>query len=188
MKSIITALVASAVISSAGAATIVLGGGTNGLTFLTDTGVLLSPSNATIQVGSLVGNTFTQFAPLDPTQPTFATTGVLAGKWSGNASDNAATADIFNGQQVWFKIDINIEGITGTAFVSQSGQVFPNNASGVGDSLTISSQNLDVINESLNTVPVRIENGQMIFTVVPEPSAFLLGVIGAVGLVSRRKR
>ncbi len=182
--------------SVAQATTITLGGGTAGLQWQSSTGVVLSPTNATIQVGSLVGGIFTQFAPDDLTAPTFATSAALLGRWSGNASVNGAPAVPFNGLQIWYQIDVNLgNGITGRGLFSQTGINFPNDANGVGDTLTVSSATLNVIGEASTagsglfadpdaTGPLLARG---VVGVVPEPSVALLGALGVFGLIRRRR-
>lgn len=182
--------------SVAQATTITLGGGTAGLQWQSSTGVVLSPTNATIQVGSLVGEVFTQFAPGDLTPPTFSTTTALLGRWSGNASVNGALAVPFNGQQIWYKIDVNLgNGVTGTGFFAQTGINFPNDANGVGDALTVSSATLNVVGAASTagsglfadpdaTGPLLARG---VIGVVPEPSVALLGALGVFGLLRRRR-
>jgi len=171
------------------ATTITAGGGSLSDYFVTsaNTNTILTNSQVSIQVGSYVGNVFTQFGALDATPIVLVTTtGILQNKWSAGYTDNnSVTATPFNGLQVWFKVTTTADG-GGTAYFSQSGQNFPISANGVGDTLAISNQNFNTVGGTSSTGSA-ITAGKLVVGVVPEPSAALLGALGVLGLLRRRR-
>jgi hypothetical protein len=188
MKKLVTTLGVVALAASAQATTVSLSGGPAGLTFENSSGAVLSSSTGTIQVGSLSGGVFTQFAAGDLTPPSFGDSGVLAGKWLGNASDNSSDATAFNGQAIWFKVSFDDgAGAVGEAFFSGTNAVFPTNANGAGDTLVYSSVNLNTFDAALSTAGTGFAAGKAVVGVVPEPSVALLGALGLLGLVRRRR-
>lgn len=170
----------------ANASTISLSGGGTGRTFVTSQGATIVPgSGVSLQVGLLntLTGAWTQFAPLDATAPTFVASGTLAGKWSGNASDNSSAADPFNGLQIWYRVTAG----GGTAFFTATGVNFPTNASGSGDTLTFSSANLTSFSTEWSSAGTSLTATQAIVGVVPEPSVALLGGLGLLALIRRRR-
>lgn len=177
------------------AVVITASGGTTGAQFVTSVGTLLTSTNASIEVGSLSGNIFTQFAVADLTQPAFgAAGGVLAGRWTGNATDNNnVTASPFNSAQIWFKVTTTADG-GGVGYYGSSLN-FPVANAGVGDSLSVPASSLSTVNTTLSTDGVAafqaangtFPNGFVTIGVIPEPSAALLGALGALGLLRRRR-
>ncbi|WP_367870455.1 PEP-CTERM sorting domain-containing protein [Luteolibacter sp. Populi] len=186
MKLLVSCLAAILAIGGAKATTISLAGGVAGLMFTTSEGQTLQPmAGVSLQVGRLNTTTgvFTQFAPTDATPPSFGTTGNLAGRWLGNASDNTAAADAFNGAQMWFRV-----GFFGSvSYFTGPSALFPTNASGAGDTLTFSSIGLTQFSLEWSSPGTAITNNQAIVPATPEPSALLLGVLGMVGLLRRRR-
>ncbi len=179
----------------AGATTITASGGTTGAQFVTTAGTLLTGTNASILVGSMSGNIFTQFALADATPPAFGTSATLLGRWLGNAADASnATASAFNGLQIWFKVTTTANG-GGVGYFGSSLN-FPTANAGVGDALNVAGSTLNTFNSTLSTVGgtaafqaanVTYPNGFVTIATVPEPSAALLGAIGALGLLRRRR-
>jgi hypothetical protein len=197
LKLAILGLVAA--ISTANATTIGSGGGTATAQFFTSTGVILSPTNATVQVGTYNGSLFTQFAAADATPMTFSTVAATVGRLSGNWADIGATANAFNGQAVWFRVTVDLGGgQTGLAYfsgtspgatVTTTPTVFPTNGGGVGDSLNYDARNLTILGEGSSQFSAAYNSGTNRITigVVPEPSTALLGLLGIAGLIRRRR-
>lgn len=185
------ALVLSA--GMANATTIIAGGGTVGATFVTSTGVTLTTATADFRVGTWDGTTFTQFAVTDASPIDISTVGgALAGKWANNTSDNSAAANAFTSSQaVWFEVSVDLgNGSTGRAYFSGT-PTFPNNGSGVGDSLAYNSTSLTILGagSTAGSAAYNAGTGNIVIgvTSVPEPSAALLGALGALGLLRRRR-
>ncbi|MCF7676324.1 MAG: hypothetical protein K9N23_02070 [Akkermansiaceae bacterium] len=192
MKSaLITSIVAAAMVGSVGATTVTASGGTTGAQFITSAGTFLTPTNAVVSVGLLEANIFTMFATADATPINFGTAAILEGRWLGNAADTSVAANPFNGLQIWFKIETTADG-GGVGYFS-GGQNFPANGAGVGDSTTIGGASLNTINAGLSTPGTEAFNagkgttGQVTIGVVPESSVALLGALGALGLLRRRR-
>lgn len=193
MKYLSLAALAAVLISSASAATVTLTGGLNGLQFGYTT-TLQNPtfvafansgqSLATISVGSFQGTVFSAFASADSTSPAFGS-GVMAGRWLGDASDNGPTADVFAGRQVWFQISTTFNGQTYTGYFADTGTLFPVNDGGVNDDITVDSRNLDTV--SPNSTGTWIIDGSRVTLAIPEPSIALLGSIGVLALLRRRR-
>ncbi len=200
MKLSIALISSFAAFGVAQATTIGVGGGTAAAQFVTSTGVILSPSNATVHVGTYIDSVFRQFAVTDSTPMTFATTGALQGRLSGNWADTSNEATAFNGAQVWFRVSVDLGGgIVGTAFfaganpgetVPGTGTVFPNNGNGVGDSLNYDSRNLTILGEGSErgSAAYNALSNTIVIGVIPEPSTALLGLLGTAGLLRRRRR
>jgi hypothetical protein len=189
---IASSILFAAALVSANATTIAGSGGTAGSQFVTSAGTFLTPTNAAVQVGSFIDNVFTQFAIADATPISFGTTVSLQGRWLGNFSDNQAlTAAPFNGLQVWFKITTTADGGGEAYFGSTSN--FPTNGGGVGDSLNVLGSTLTTFRDSVHPGTAAFAagggftNGSVTVGVVPEPSAALLGALGALGLLRRRR-
>ena len=177
------------------ATTITGSGGTTGAQFVTSTGVFLTPSNSTVQVGTFnVGTSiFTQFAALDATPINFGTTPTLQGRWLGNYADTAATANAFNGLPIWVRISVDLGGgINGLAHFSSTVS-FPTNGGGVGDSVNLAGTTLTGFAPSSTPGTAAFAagggftNGRVTIGVVPEPTTALLGLLGIVGLIRRRR-
>lgn len=189
-------LIALGLAGISGATTITASGGTTGAQFVTSAGTLLTGTNASILVGSMSGNIFTQFAIADLTPPAFGTTSTLLGRWLGNAADASnATAAAFNGLPIWFKVTTTANGGGHTYFGSTS--VFPTANAGVGDALNVAATTLTTFKTAVGlnqeysiayqTATVAYPNGFVTVGTVPEPSAALLGALGALGLLRRRR-
>lgn len=187
MKKTLILLSSLLAVTGASATTISLAGGTAGRTFVTSLGDTIVPAaNVSLQVGILneANGAWTQFAPLDATPPTFVGgASVLTGKWSGNASDNTATADPFNGLQIWYRVGFG----ENVSYFTATGVNFPTNASGAGDTLTFSSANLTSFSAEWSSPGTGLNATQAIVGAVPEPSALLLGAVGLLGLLRRRR-
>lgn len=197
MKLKLAVLAALAIGSVANATTITGSGGTAGAQFVTSTGVFLTPTNATVQVGSFntTTNIFTQFAALDTTPINFGTSAALTGRWLGSFGDNSADANAFNGQQIWVRIAVDLgNGFTGTGLFGSTLN-FPANGGGVGDGLSLPGSSLTTFSESLSTAGTAgfapadggFVNGRVTIGVIPEPSTALLGLLGVAGLIRRRR-
>ena len=179
-----------------GATTVTASGGTTGAQFVTSAGSLLNAATGSILVGSMSGNIFTQFAVADVAPPVFgASGGVLDGRWSGNAADASnTTAAPFNGLQIWFRVNATTSGGNGVAFFGSSLN-FPTANAGVGDAINVAASSISTFNASLSTPGTAIFtapdgtflNGSVRVGVIPEPSAALLGAIGVLGLLRRRR-
>lgn len=197
LKLAILALVAAA--TAANATTIGSGGGTATAQFFTSTGVILSPTNATVQVGIYNGTLFTQFAAADSSPMTFSTVAATLGRLSGNWADTGTTANAFNGQAVWFRVSVDLGGgQTGLAYFSgtnpgatvpATGTLFPTNGGGVGDSLNYDARNLTILGagSSEGSAAYNAGTNRIVIGVVPEPSTALLGLLGVAGLIRRRR-
>lgn len=196
MKLLSIALVLAGCISAASATTIIASGGLDGFQFGYTTS-LSSPiatpftrtgeSMATIAVGSIQGNLFSEFAPSDTSPPAFGDSGLLVGKWLGSASDNSSAADAFSGLQIWFRVTTVIGGQTYTGYFSDAGLLFPTNDGGVADDQTVASYNLDAISP-ISTGNWQIDSGNgRVTLVIPEPSTSLLGALGALCVLRRRR-
>jgi len=200
MKIIKSTLVAITLIGSANATTIANGGGTSTAIFVTSTGVTLTATNSNFAIGTWNGSLFTQFAlPAVDATPMAIGTGVFAGKLTGNFSDNTAAANAFNGLPIWYRVNV-LDGsnIIGTAYFSgtnpgatvpATGTLFPTNGSGVGDSLSADTRNLTVLGAGSSEGSIAYQSVGNVITigVIPEPSAALLGALGVLGLLRRRR-
>jgi len=183
--------------SAANATTITGSGGTTGAQFVTSTGVFLTPTNATVQIGTFntTTNIFTQFAVADASPISFGTTASLQGRWLGNFSDNSASATPFNGQQIWVRIAVDLGGgATGLAYFGSTVN-FPTNGGGVGDTANLPGTSLTSIDVDSSTAGTSafiapgdgFTNGRVVIGVIPEPSVALLGALGVFGLIRRRR-
>lgn len=186
---------ALALVTGAGATTILASGGLDGrqfgyatslnsldFTVFTNSG----QSMATIEVGSIESGLFSVFAPSDSTPISFGA-GIMAGRWLGDASTNDASADAFNGRQIWFSVTTTIGGQTYTGYFADSGLLFPQNDGGFSDDQSVASYNLDTISPmSTGDWSIDSANGRIVL-IVPEPSAALLGAIGSLALLRRRR-
>lgn len=186
---------ATLALTGANATTVTATGGTTGAQFITSTGTILTSGNTSIAVGRLTGDVFTQFAPSDISPPTLGSAGALLGRWSGNAADASnVTASPFNGAVIVFRLTTTANG-GGVAYFSNPANVFPTANSGVGDNFNYSASALNTVNSlsSPNSAAFRNDNaaaypnGYVTVGVVPEPSAALLGAVGALGLLRRRR-
>jgi len=197
MKTKLLALSAILVSGLAHATTVTGSGGTTGAQFVTSTGVFLTPTNATVQVGTFntTTNLFTQFAAADASPISFGTTAALTGRWLANYADTSAAANAFNGAPIWVRIAVDLgNGFTGTAFFGST-VLFPNNGGGVGDSVNLPGTSLTVFDEDASTVGTaafqpadgEFVNGRVTIGVIPEPSTALLGLLGVAGLIRRRR-
>jgi hypothetical protein len=179
------------------ATTITGSGGTTGAQFVTSTGVFLTPTNATVQVGTFntTTNLFTQFAATDTSPISFGTSAALTGRWLNSFGDNSGTAAAFNGQQIWVKISVDLGGgVTGTGYFGSTLN-FPTNGGGVGDGLSLPGSSLTTFDEDASRTGTAafiapgggFTNGRVTIGVVPEPSTALLGLLGVAGLIRRRR-
>ena len=182
---------AAALIGSANATTITAAGGTGGALFVSSTGVTLTAANTTITAGTYNGSVFTAFSPADASPIDISTVNnpSFFGKWAGDTSDISAAANAFNNAQIWFQVfvDLGNEQV-GTAYLS-GGQLFPTNNNGVGDSIAINSNTLTTLGAGSTdgSAAYNVGSNQIVIGVVPEPSAALLGLLGVVGLIRRRR-
>lgn len=179
----------AALIGSASATTITAGGGTGGAQFYTSQGSILTNATTTFRAGTWNGSVFTAFGTADPTPIVISTVvPTLAGRWSAGFTDNnTVTASPFNGQVIWFEVTTTLDG-GGTAYFSGT-PVFPNTNNGVGDSLTYNSTSLLTLGtgSTAGSRAYQAGDGRIIIGVVPEPSVALLGALGALGLIRRRR-
>lgn len=169
--------------SLSSATTILLGGGTTGAQFVTFSSTVLP--NTAVQVGFIEANVFTAFAGTGTPQIGLGAVSTFAGRFNGQIANTSAAADAFNGKAIFVAIP-NQGGIT---YVTSSSPdwVFKANAGGVGDSTTISASQINGFNAALSTVPWVSTSASQVILGVPEPSAALLGALGALGLLRRRR-
>lgn len=186
-----------AVVGSAGATSINAVGGSGSAQFVTSTGVFLTPTIASVQVGifNSTTNVFTQFATGDLSPISFVTVPSLLGRWNGGFSDFTATANDFNGQPIWFRIAVDLGGgATGLAYFGST-SFFPTNGFGLGDNLNVFTSSLTSIDVDASTPGSAAYiapgdgflSGRITIGVVPEPSTALLGAIGAFCVLRRRR-
>ena len=172
-------------------------GSSTGAQFVTSTGVFLAPTNSLVQIGvyNPSSNVFTQFATGDLTPITIGVIPPLLGRWSGSFSDLSIVANSFNGQPIWVRIAVDLgAGTTGLAYFGST-SVFPTNGFGVGDNLNVFASGLTSIDADASTPGSAafvapgggFANGRITIGVVPEPAAGLLFVLGAIGLLRRRR-
>jgi len=194
MKSkIITLLAAAATMGAASATTILASGGITGAQFVDSLGTILTSANTSVLVGSMTGDIFTQFAVSDISPITLGTSGNLLGRWSSSFADTGSTANPFNGLPVWFKIITTADG-GGTAYLGSSLN-FPSNGGGVGDSVSVPASSLTSVNSNVSTLGTAVynattttyANGFVTVGVIPETSTALLGALGALTLLRRRR-
>ncbi len=186
-------LLSALLISHASATTVIADGGTVGYQFGFTTTLdgldftTFTSSTASITVGMIEGGVFTAFAPGDTTPPTFGNAGLLAGRWLGGAGDNSSAADAFGNRQIWFAINTVIAGQSYTGYFADLGTLFPVNNGGAGDDTAVLSNDLDTVS-SLSTGAWAIDaaNGRVTLA-VPEPSTALVGALGALALLRRRR-
>lgn len=206
MKFVKSLVIGLGLIASANATTISNGGGTSASLFVTSTGVTLTSTNSTFAIGTWNSGTslFTQFAlPAVDTTPMVIGTTVFAGKLTGNFSDNTAAATSFNNALIWYRVAVDLGGgTTGIAYftgadigvtVPATSTKFPVNGFGASDSLAADTRNLTVLglgstagSAAYSAAGNAVANS-IVIGVVPEPSAALLGAIGALGLLRRRR-
>jgi hypothetical protein len=188
MKTKLVLLAMVAATCSLKATTITAGGGTGGAQFYTSAGSILTNLNSSFSAGTWNGTAFTSFGAADPTPIAISTVASLAGRWSAGFTDNNnTTAGVFNGLPVWFRVTTTADG-GGTAYFSGA-SVFPNANGGVGDSLTVSSVTLTTLGAGSADFSraYSASDSKIIVGVIPEPSAALLGAVGALGLLRRRR-
>lgn len=175
---------------SANATTITAAGGTGGAQFITSTGVLLTAANTEISVGTYSGSVFTAFSPADASPIDISTVDnpSFFGKWAGDTSDISSAANAFNGAQIWFRVIWGLGEGQETVIYLSGGQIFPNNNNGVGDAIAINSNTLTILGagSAPGSAAYNSTTNQIVIG-VPEPSAALLGLLGAVGLIRRRR-
>ncbi|MEP4077512.1 PEP-CTERM sorting domain-containing protein [Haloferula sp.] len=188
MKLVKIALIGSLLAAAtANGTTVTAGGGTGGAQFFTSGGSILTNLNSAFATGIWNGTNFVEFAPLDATPIAISTIGIFAGRWSGNSADTSNAADAFGGAPIWFRVTTDADG-GGVAYFSGS-EVFPNNGGGVGDSISVNSTTLETlgVGSSAGSRAYQAGDGQIIIGTVPEPSIALLGALGVLGLVRRRR-
>ena len=195
--------------SCANAATITLGGvfsGTSGLTAKTASGDVLSAGGYYIAVGSytIVPTIEADFSNLNAsvdlmnlfatgTSPTAAgnTQGTITGSFVGNGG---ADATIFNGKQIYIVIGNGATraGSTDFAiFTSAANTLFPADVTqgSAAASVTLSSITNSVVlpNAGSEDAAGTARDQIVMVSQIPEPSAALLGALGALGLLRRRR-
>jgi len=187
MKNIIFACASLALVGVSGATTITLAGGPAGPQFLDNSGNPLA-TGSIVQVGSIFNGIFTQFDATDVTsQIGLGTVPTFAGRITGNASDNTAAADAFNGLEVFVRVVNSVDNVE--AFFNQSTPVnFPVNGGGVGDSANFVLNDIDSFDSDLTDAIVVFDDANNTITLgVPEPSTALLGLLGLTGILLRRR-
>lgn len=188
LKLVKTAALACLLAGSAQAATITVSGGigstTNQITVRLD-GV--QTANHYISVGSWDGTTFTQF-----TAPS-ADTGFINGSFANttNTGVNGQVVHVWVGLTSTRTFDPSANWVL---FKAINNAAFGADISSVSSATTVTLSNFTTAvnvaqSDSYNEVlPVSGANGPYInFVTVPEPSATLLGAIGALGLLRRRR-
>lgn len=196
MKSIKLAAVCSLLIGSAGATTISVGGGTSSSLFVTNTGVALTSANASFAMGTWNGTTFNQFASIDATPMVLGTTAPFVGRLTGNFSDNTDAATAFNGQLIWLRVIVTTPQGNGTAYFTGAdtganfpaiSTKFPNNGFGSADSLAFETRNLTVASPGSTEGSLGYNGTNITVGIIPEPSVALLGALGVLGFLRRRR-
>jgi hypothetical protein len=178
----------AALSGSLSATTVTAGGGVDGALFFTSSGTGLTNLNSSFSAGLWNGSIFTTFAAADPSPIAISTVLALANRWSAGFTDNNNTnATPFNGQAIWFRVTTTADG-GGVAYFS-SATVFPNANGGVGDSTTVNSTTLVNLGagSSVGSRSYSVNDNRIIVGAVPEPSVALLGALGMLGLVRRRR-
>lgn len=175
-------------VSSLSASTVTASGGTGGAFFYTSNDTLLTNANSTISAGRWDGSLFTAFAAADLTPIAISANGALLGRWAGGYTDNNnVTSSPFNGLAIWFRVTTTADG-GGLAYLSGA-SVFPNANGGVSDSVSVNSTSLTTLGAGSSNFSRAYSagDGRIVIGVVPEPSAALLGAIGVLGLLRRRR-
>ena len=176
MKKLITLAAAVALAGAAQAATITVSPGFNANNDIDVTGA----ASFTVAIGSWDGTTFTQFAS------TISDTGSVNGVFAATAP-----AEV-NGDVIFVYVGIGpVNTATGQGqwalFRTAGNTPFPTDVSSVSATATVNFHNTT----AGNVVAVAGNNytyqGNVV-NFVPEPSAALLGALGVVGLLRRRRR
>lgn len=184
MKKITILLSSIALALSASATTVNLTGSPAAPSFFGADGVALDSSDT---VTIVTYDSFNFGTGVGTGRSVFGTASIGAvfgqsGKLLGGSSDNTASADAFNGENVYVEIFDAFSSQTAVIGSSDTSWVFPTNAGGVGDTqnVVIAGVTLDVYNATAVT------GG---FQVVPEPStyAMIAGML-ALGYVMIRRR
>jgi hypothetical protein len=162
-----------------------LGNGINSTVLQSKLGaqILNTSAGATDDVLYLAGSVFSASGTAD------SSTGKARPLSITNIAMNAngvGTGDAFS--LVWF--DLDSVDIGGTAITSTANSTVPNllaglkyGVLGVSQALPTDGQTLTIASNYTGADPVRTAN----FALVPEPSAALLGALGALGLLRRRR-
>ena len=117
-----------------------------------------------------------------------------AGRVGGQVIDNTSAADFFNGKPLFLWVFNGTTRANSTQFgIFRAGSapvpwVFPTNAGGVGDSLTLSTTATGAGTISALGGVGSSGSGLRLVAPVPEPGTVALLLVGAVGFASRRRR
>lgn len=201
MKLLNSLAIGLSLVGSTYATTIGAGGGTLAGNFFTSTGVQLTGLNSTVQIGSISNDIFTRFAAGDPSPMVLGSAAPFLSKVTGSYTDNTATATGFNGLVIWYRVESLVAGATGVTYfgapatgtsVPGTATVFPVNGFGANDTLSADTRNLTLVNTALSSNSEdsrgwQVGDNRLIVGVVPEPSVALLGLLGVVGLIRRRR-
>jgi hypothetical protein len=189
MKTIKILAIALASMASVQAATVSLsaGFGANGIivTTTSETGVT-SNSAYNVQVGGFSGGIFTLF-PVTSAAVNLAAGAKIAGAFSNNNTDAAS----LSGDAIFVRVNV---GSWSAILSTPAGETFPDLTSGIASNGVnmYSSATVSVVQSSgtgLDSVSFAPNGNTLNFkaTAVPEPTAALLGAIGALGLLRRRR-
>lgn len=174
MKLLKLALVVSALVGSATAATINISpgfGAANGIIVTTD-GVTSSYS---LSVGGFEGGLFTPFVT---PQVELAAGAKIAGGFSGVGPTS------LNGDAIF----IRVQTAAGFAILSTVNEFFPGDVTNAlaSESITLSNSSVTSIVSSEGGASFTNPN-TLNFVAIPEPSTALLGLLGVAGLIRRRR-
>jgi hypothetical protein len=181
MKKLITLAAAVASLGAAKAATITVSPGFNAAADIEVTlNGAVTPSGFTVAIGSWDGATFTQFGPTI-TGDTGSVNGVFAATAPAEVNSDVIFVYVGIGNSV------STSGGQFALFRTATNTAFPSDVSSVSATQTVNFHN----GTPGNVVFVTGSNAQFtgnVVNFVPEPSAALLGALGVVGLLRRRRR
>lgn len=194
--------------SVAGAATINVGGvfsATSGLVGVSASGSVLSAGGYYIAVGSFASvptissdyanleaavDSMNIFASLTSPTATGNTQGTITGAFAGTGGGNAS---LYNGKQIYFVIGNGATRAASTdfaIFTSATNILFPADVTGSGTaavSLSSITNSVVLANGGSEDAAGTARDQIRMVSAVPEPSAALLGAVGALGLLRRRR-
>lgn len=196
---IVSSLLSGVLACSAGATTVNLAGGVGGLPVLLADGS--TPADgSTVEVGILNAMSVFEAFVGTPDEGNLAVTTVLPGlaietpgQLVGSIANDTATADSFNGQQVFIQItaangDQGLFSSTGDA--SQGDNfIFPvNDPGGVADTVALNPLAINVSAPTAAGVMGTITAEGLVLAAIPEPSSSILALAGLGAVVIRRRR
>lgn len=189
MKYTLITLLASAIAASA--TTIVFSGTpVNSNRIVDNTGRNIAAADgASITAGQVVGGMFVSLVGTNGSSTGAvgnSVTTVLDGLWNGQTSNNSAEANDFDGDPIAVLVSLSADSFA----VVTTSSTFPANGGGVGDSFTLSIDNITGVVEELSAPGTTFESNRLTLGVVPipEPSTALLAGLALVGGLVRRRR